>query len=277
MLEETREVPSDYVSKNSFVIEGNGDDDMGYYYERGKEKWICYQSVCDFYIHPEEYLIEGYYREEEHLELALLYLLSDCLSAYLRSVGQYMFHAASVMYDGKSMVFSTFKGGGKSTLLSSLCNCGGKVITDDLTSVLLTDQGIHIQSSFPNVKLNSGQYELANEFIKEAKPVLKGSLKKNCTLKQEFFADGVHKLDRFYIINPVTYDQPIRVRKLDLAEGFVFLIQCIFSGTTASDEEIIFYQKVIKRMLSEGLVFQVDIPRDLSLIPDVIDVVTHYI
>ena len=276
LLEKSVEVPDGFVLRNSFLIEGNGDDDMGSYYERGDEKWVRYRAVCDFWIRPLEQKMDCYYRVPENLELAEIYLLSDCISAYLRHVKQYVFHAAAVRLGNKSYVFSAEKGGGKSTLLASLVNSGGDVISDDLVPLFLAEQGVMLRSSFPSVKLNSGQFPLATDWISDARPVLKGSLKKSCTLKSERYAEGDFPLNAFFVIHPVTADEPIQVRKLNAAEGFVALLQCIFSGTTASNSEIIAYQKVIRRILKENLAFQLDIPRDLEQLPNVIDVLKHF-
>ena len=276
LLEESADLPEGFALRNSFDIEGNGKDDVGYYYERGDEKWVRYREVCDFWIRPQEQKMECYYRTQENLELAEIYLLSDCISAYLRSLKQYVFHAAAVRLENRNFVFSAEKGGGKSTMLASLCNRGGNVISDDLVPISITEQGVMLRSSFPTVKLNSGQFPLATEWICDARPVLKGSLKKSCTLKLERYAEGSFLLDAFFVIHPVTADQPIQIKKLNATEGFVELLQCIFSGTTASNSEIIAYQKVIRRMMNDGLAFQLDVPRDLNQLPDVLDVLMRF-
>ena len=169
------------------------------------------------------------------------------------------------------------KGVGKSTLLISLCNCGGRVITDDLSLISESNGTILIHSSFPSVKLNSRQYALAKGIISSSIPVIKGSSKRNCMLMPEFFYEGNHKLDCIYILNAVGLEQPVYVHKLNRIDAFIALLKSVFCGITSSVDEMIGYQRLIRKMICNIEVYTVDIPHNLVLLPKVVDIITHYL
>lgn len=56
-------------------------------------------------------------------------------------------------------------------------------------------------------------------------------------------------------------------------EGFVTLLKSIFSGTTSSTDELINYQKLIRKIVSTMPVYCLDIPRNLMLLPDIVELV----
>ena len=266
-------VPAEYCLKSEFQIEENGPMDKCLYYEHDSEKWICYQNVCDICIVAQKNRILCYYRNPDNLQLAILYLLSDVISTWLRTAGWYVFHAAALNINDQNIMLCADKGSGKSTLLMSLCNCGGRILSDDLTAVCSNGEKTIVRSSFPSVKLYPLQFGLSEGLICAYEPVLKNSAKKNCTLIPEAFIPGDHPLDCVYHIHPVSVRQELSFRKLSPMEGFVTLLKSIFSGTTSSTDELINYQKLIRKIVSTMPVYCLDIPRNLMLLPDIVELV----
>ena len=130
-----------------------------------------------------------------------------------------------------------------------------------------------MRSSFPTVKLHPQQLGLSEGLICAYEPILKNSAKKNCTLIPEVFISGDHPLDCVYYIHPVSGGQELSCRKLSPMEGFVTLLKSIFSGTTSSTDELINYQILIRKIVSTMPVFCLDIPRNLMLLPDIVELI----
>lgn len=68
-------------------------------------------------------------------------LLCQAMSFVLPSHGREGFHASAVEIDGRAVIISGKSGRGKSTLATTLCRKGGRLLSDDLTSVRLAPDG----------------------------------------------------------------------------------------------------------------------------------------
>lgn len=275
MQKASMSVPKDFIMKAKCSIEGNGAEDNCLYYEKDNNKWICYKSICDFLIDIQSDIITCFYRDDMNIELAILYLLSDVFSTWLRTRREYAFHAASMVVNDKNIMICADKGTGKSTTLVTICNCGGKVISDDITPVRINEGKVFIKSSFPYIKLNPHQYTLANNMIDSSQPVLSNSLKKNCHLKNEFFHDGMNLLDGVFVLAALSPTDNIKLTLMSKKESFIMLVQTIFCGVTSSVDEILEYQKLIKYMISQVPVYHLGIPHNLMLLPRVSEIIKN--
>jgi hypothetical protein len=98
--------------------------------------------------------ITVYPHKETSREMIRLFLLGSAMGALLYQRGILPFHGSSVNKDGQSMVFSGPSGIGKSTLAASMMKKGFQLLSDDVTAITFSPDGIPETSpGIPQIKL----------------------------------------------------------------------------------------------------------------------------
>lgn len=131
-----------------------------------------------------------------------LYLLGMALGTILLQRGIVPIHGSTVVIDGKAIILSGVSGAGKSTLSSAFRKMGYSFLADDISVVVINEDGIPIvQPGYPQQKLWSDSLEIMRE---DTRHLLKVSTKENkyAVTIQEGFLDSPVPLAAIFEINP---------------------------------------------------------------------------
>jgi hypothetical protein len=90
---------------------------------------------------------------EATLEDTATYLLGPAAALLLRMRGVVPLHASAVEIGGRAVAFAGASGCGKSTTAAAFARRGHRVVTDDITALVPHDGVMHVQPSFPRLRL----------------------------------------------------------------------------------------------------------------------------
>ena len=132
--------------------------------------WSDIKDVAKFYVQKGELiLLEPY--EKASFEEIKLYVLGSCMGAVLYQRRILPLHGSCVIINGKGILLTGEPGVGKSTVAAVLYKKGYKILTDDVTAVVLDEHKVPMAyPSFPSQKLWEDAIERVG--IKEEKKVL---------------------------------------------------------------------------------------------------------
>lgn len=117
--------------------------------------------------------LDIHHPEDMSYEDCCSYFLGSVLGFVLRVLGHFGLHASAVAIDGKALLFVGPKRAGKSTTAAAIAyRQGADVISDDISILDLTSEGVEVRSAYGGVRLHADALsELADEEAATAMPV----------------------------------------------------------------------------------------------------------
>lgn len=221
------------------------DEGKTFNFEKNK-MWFFIKEVAVFYIYNGDRIIvdvcEGY--NKDHLRL---FLHGSSFGMLLIQKNNVAIHGSTLIIEGKSVIFTGLSGAGKSTLSVALRNKGYKFLSDDISAIGETSDGIFtVKPGFPQQKLckdammkmgyNLDKFVKVNDDRdKYALPVGSFFSKKSVPLNA-IFELSVGDVDNVQIVNATASEKLLRMMKN------VFLIEV----TQHSGLENSFFKKCIE-------------------------------
>ncbi|MGB1251495.1 MAG: hypothetical protein ACPG8W_12820 [Candidatus Promineifilaceae bacterium] len=131
-----------------------------------------------------------------------LFLLGPCMGALLHQRGILAFHAATISTQHGAVLFTGPSGVGKSTMLNTFLKRGYRMVADDVTGVVLDEDGKPIVlPGFPRTKLWADAAEALGKSTTDLMPTRPGLQKFEIHVPSQFESNSV-PLHRIYrIIN----------------------------------------------------------------------------
>ncbi len=129
-----------------------------------------------------------------------LFLLGSAFGALIHQRGLLPFHGSSVKINSSATIFSGHSGAGKSTLAAAFHKKGYPMLSDDVSVISLTDQGIaYVQPGYPQMKLWSDSIKNLGGEPSSYKTIRK-QLEKHCIPIVECFQKEAIPLQNIFIV-----------------------------------------------------------------------------
>jgi hypothetical protein len=175
-----------------------------------KDEGVLYQATLDRFLlkldHIARYLVqEGRAILIQRASQATddevrLFLLGSCLGALLHQRGVLALHASAIRTRRGAVLFTGPSGNGKSTILSALVQRGYPMLSDDVTAVVLDDDGYPIVlPGYPQIKIwADAAKQLGNPTVNLHR--LRPQLEKFALPARSSFAGSPARLHAIYVL-----------------------------------------------------------------------------
>jgi hypothetical protein len=121
---------------------------------RGEEYLLRFPDLGDFHIRPAEQAIDAFPSGTSSSSTITHLLADQVIPRMLGHGGRGIVHASAVaLPDGRGLAFFGDTGRGKSTLASSFCSSGARLITDDCLMLQAAPGGITGLAAYPSLRL----------------------------------------------------------------------------------------------------------------------------
>ena len=130
-----------------------------------------------------------------------LFLLSSVFSALLYLRGSVSLHASTIKKDNKCFILCGNSGAGKSTLTREFIDQGYQLLSDDISVLTENIDKIHVQPSFPFIKLWKYSLEHLNLPEAEGKKLRNKLEKYGFRLQDEYFSESL-EVEKVFILMP---------------------------------------------------------------------------
>ncbi len=128
------------------------DDAPALEFERGGARYVAHRApdggwrlrfaeTCDFVVSPDLMRVEVHQAPGVDPGLATVLTVGALCAFVLYLRGRLVLHASAVERDGVAIAFTGASGRGKSTTAALACAAGARLVTDDLLTVTLPDDG----------------------------------------------------------------------------------------------------------------------------------------
>jgi hypothetical protein len=228
---------------------------------------VSWSDLFDFVVHPAGARIDVYTGTTAHPDTAYTYLISQVISVALLQRGIESLHASAVELDGKAYFLIGESGFGKSTLTAALLRRGARVITDDLLVLERRGDVFFAVPGATRIKLNP-QTAASLGVDLEGTPMIDGSGKDVIVLPRHLTVDEPVPVGRILILQPGAGS--IALRPATAAEATHALLAATFNPLHTEPARLESLLRNARSIASATDVFFLDVPRDLTLLPDVI-------
>jgi len=140
-----------YWGKNPLQLEKV--KDSGVLFQASPEEFLFrLDSVASYYVtNGKTIRIERLSSSTD--EEVRLFLLGSAFGALLQQKGLLPFHGSTVVKEGKGIIIGGSSGSGKSSLAANLISKNYKLLSDDISVIQSTDNGLLIYPGIPHLKL----------------------------------------------------------------------------------------------------------------------------
>jgi hypothetical protein len=212
--------------------------------KKGETYLLRFPGVADYLIHPAIGLVSAFRRPGTSIETLAHLLTGQVIPRLICHRGRIVLHASAVqLKNGRSIAFLGESGKGKSTLVSSYLQTGGKLLTDDCLLLQRSGQVLVCIPAFPSLRLWPDSLEAvfpgSAEFITMA---YYGNKSKHVGLNKKCVETAPVALSALYILgggdDEAPEDDSIRIEPMGGAGAMKAMIQSAFLLDAVSAESL---------------------------------------
>lgn len=202
-----------------------------------------------------------------------LFLLGSAFGALIHQRGLLPFHGSSINFNNSALIFSGHSGAGKSTLAAAFHKKGYPMLSDDVSVITLTDQGIpYVQPGYPQMKLWSDSISKLGKDPKKYKTIRK-RVEKHCVPISENYQNQPVQLRTIFIIVSSNLGElkvePIKgIEKFNLLRSHTYRFNFVVGQQMQSN-----HFNYITTLSKEVNVFRLTRPTDKFLFDEMIELI----
>jgi len=194
------------------------------------------------------------YFQNVNLKKLSFWLLHTVLPVYLiLQQKSYIFHASSIEYNNRAILFLAPSFGGKSTLVDFFVEKGHKMISDDKLSTYLDKGEFYASPSYP-YRRPYRKYE-------------------DLGIHSDLFTKKPLPIQTFYLLNSVDMEKSISIESMGGLKKFEILKTSYLYDPISITKRAVTYLMQISKDIR---MYQVNVPRDLLQLQDVYDCILKH-
>lgn len=246
----------------------------GVWYAHGSDSlYLKWDTLGSFLIQGGNTIVLHPYQGQSSSESSIVTpLLGTVMAVAMHQRGMTALHGSSVLLNDKAVIFLGEKGEGKSTMAGYFRKQGCSLISDDICAIDMGEGTPRIHSSFPQIKLWPDAMEYLQYKPEKYTRVHPGFEKRNISLKSDFS----YTSSNVAAVIVLATGPDITIERITGPQAIPVLIPHLMINRFPEHQpetivRTLFFQLV--RLIKNSSVYQLTRPREISLLPEVSDVV----
>jgi len=151
-----------------------------------------------------------------------LYLLGSAFGFLMMQRNEFPLHGSTIVWNGKGLLVLGRSGSGKTSLAAGFANCGGKIVSDDVSRLVRLGDRYCVFPSYPSQKIWASAADALKIDVDFQKPIAKGAGKYYVDERSRF-SDCPVRIDGIVEIAPGPFNS-VDLAKLDRGKSLNALI-----------------------------------------------------
>ncbi len=194
-----------------------------------------------------------------------LFLLGTSMGILLTQRGLLPLHGGAVVVNGKAVVITGHAGAGKSTITSTLVKQGLQYLTDDVSTVMTTQEGYYVLPSYPQRKLVRDACVRLG-FNPSELPVVDPIRDKFAIRDSENWHNEKAPFAVMVRLVPAQVDDEVKARVLNAKESIELIVESLYRNFLQKEKGV-YTPNMFKQFLliaSKIKMLEVSIPRNIE-------------
>lgn len=202
-----------------------------------------------------------------------LFILGSAFGALIHQRGLLPFHGSSINLDNSAVIFSGHSGAGKSTLAAAFHKKGYPLLSDDVSVISLTEQGIpYVQPGYPQMKLWSDSIKKLGEDPTTFKTIRKRVEKHSVPIFNDYQKEPIQLRNIFIIVSSNLGElkvEPIKgIEKFNLLRSHTYRFNFVVGQQMQAN-----HFNYISALAKQVNVFRLTRPTDKFLFDEMIELI----
>ena len=204
---------------------------------------------------------------------ARLDVVGTLLPFALHLTNRLVLHGSSVAFDGGAVAFLAPSGTGKSTLAMSLTTAGARFLSDDAVPVRIDGAGGLAAPGVPSPRFREDTFARFSELLPSTAIASSGKLSLSERLGDDLVETRERPLAAVYVLNPVAAGEGACATRTPMPPigATMALVQNAKLAKLLWGEESERLLHLVAEVSRRVPVFMLDVPRDLDLLPAVVE------
>lgn len=234
---------------------------------------IVYTDTGAFDVASDGRTITWYRPDDADEKDARLDVVGTLLPFALHLTDRLVLHGSSVAFDGGAVAFLAPSGTGKSTLAMSLTTAGARFLSDDAVPVRIDGAAAIAAPGVPSPRFREDTFARFSELLPSDAVATSGKLSLSERLGDDLVETRERPLTAVYVLNPVAPGEGASATRTAMPPigATMALVQNAKLAKLLWGEESERLLHLVAEVSRRVPVFVLDVPRDLDLLPAVVE------
>jgi len=202
---------------------------------------------------------------------ARLDIIGTLLPFALHLTERLVLHGSSVAFDGGAVAFLAPSGFGKSTLAMSLTSAGARFLSDDAVPVRIAGSSVIAAPGVPSPRFREDSFARFSDMLPSEAVPSSGKLTMRARLGDDLIETRERPLAALYVLRPVAPDAAAARCAMSSIASTMELVRNAKLAKLLWGDESERLLRLVAEVSRRVPVYALDVPRDLDLLPEVVE------